>query len=223
MLSILLASFLPSAAALGSKQCLYFDGAADHFAIAEHGSLVPLITDSTDESALHVAAATFADDLERVTGVRPAVYNDTAPEWADRVIMVGTALSGLVSAGEGAKAVQGQWEAYDMRVVQNPIEGVLEALTITGSDKVSAGTLPSIAIHQWLTDTARRHLWSVRALGADGRFTLVLVGRCPRRPPRCRRVPQIPRVRPRRADRKVSRNLHQRREPRTLKLVAPVL
>lgn len=136
MLSLLLTSLLPSVAALGGQQCLTFTTSPDHFALADHGSLVPIITDSTDAEALHIAASTFADDLERVTGSRPAVFNDTVPDWADRVVMVGTASSPLVSSRQGSNAVAGKWEAYDIRVVTAPVDGVVEALVVTGSDKV---------------------------------------------------------------------------------------
>jgi len=124
--SILLAS-IPVVSALGGKQCLYFDNNDNNFLIADHGSLVPIITDSSDAHSVHLAASTFADDLERVTGSRPWVGNDTVPDWASKVIMVGT------GSGNG---LEGKWEAFDIRVVSNPMEGVEEALMIAGSDKV---------------------------------------------------------------------------------------
>lgn len=140
MWTVLLGSLLPVASALGGQQCLSFDNgdSQSHFIIADHGSLVPIITDSSDAEALHVAAATFADDIERVTGSRPGVYNDTVPDWASKVVMVGTSSGRLLSgsAGSGSGSLQGQWEAYDVRVAQNPVEGVTEALVIAGSDKV---------------------------------------------------------------------------------------
>jgi len=125
--SILLAS-IPLVTALGGKQCLSFDNKNDNFVIANHGSLVPIITNSSDSASIHLAVSTFADDLQRVTGSRPAICNDTVPDWASKVIVVGT--------GSGNK-LEGKWEAYDIRVVGNPMDGVDEALMITGSDKVS--------------------------------------------------------------------------------------
>jgi hypothetical protein len=138
-ISLLLGSLMPAVSALGGQQCLTFEQASDNdFHVANHGSLVPIITDSSDPASLHLAASTFADDLERVTGSRPAVYNDTVPDWATKVIMVGTASSGLLAniSNDGRAAVEGLWEAYDIRVVEGPIAGVEEALVITGSDKV---------------------------------------------------------------------------------------
>ena len=146
MLALLLTTLLPSVTALGGQQCLAFDTSPDHFVIADHGSLITIVTDSTDPEALHIAASTFADDIHRVTGSRPEVFNDTAPDWADRVVMVGTAASPLVSSSAGASAIQGRWEAYDIRVVDAPVDGVKEALIITGSDKVGSGQA-ALAIH----------------------------------------------------------------------------
>lgn len=125
--SILLAS-LPLVTALGGKQCLTFENDNNSFVIADHGSLVPIITNSSDSASIHLAVSTFADDLERVTGSRPAVCNDTIPDWASKVIMVG------IGSNNG---LEGKWEAYDIRVVENPTDGVGEALMVTGSDKVS--------------------------------------------------------------------------------------
>jgi hypothetical protein len=133
--SILLGSLLPLVSAIGGKQCLTFNTDNDPFVIADHGSLVPIITDSSDSASIHLAAATFADDLERVTGSRPGVYNDTVPDWAQRVVMVGTVSSGLL-AGLDKRGLEGQWEAYNIRVVDSPVDGVESALVITGSDKV---------------------------------------------------------------------------------------
>lgn len=126
-ISVLLAG-IPLVSALGGKQCLSFENDNNNFVIADHGSLVPLITNSSDPSSIHIAAATFADDLERVTGARPWVGNDTVPDWATKAIMIGT------GSGSG---LEGKWEAYDIRVVVNPMKGVEEALMVTGSDKVS--------------------------------------------------------------------------------------
>lgn len=57
--------------------------------------------------------------------------------------MVGTTSSPLLSglANSTSGDLKGQREAYDMRVVANPVDGVAEALVITGSDKVRS--LPS--------------------------------------------------------------------------------
>jgi len=42
----------------------------------------------------------------------------------------------MVGTGS-SNGLEGKWEAYDIRVVGNPMYGVDEALMVTGSDKVS--------------------------------------------------------------------------------------
>jgi hypothetical protein len=180
--SIVLAS-IPLVTALGGKQCLSFDNNKDNFVIADHGSLVPIITNSSDSSSIHLAVSTFADDLERVTGSRPAICNDTVPDWASKVIMIGTGSS---------NGLEGKWEAYDIRVVGNPMDGVEEALMITGSDKVSQSHLVVIIGLM----IARCDLRIIRIIRTNGCIPLVLVGRRSCYSPRCHRLPEKYSVRP---------------------------
>jgi hypothetical protein len=42
----------------------------------------------------------------------------------------------MVGTGS-SNGLEGKWEAYDIRVVGKPMDGVEEALVVTGSDKVS--------------------------------------------------------------------------------------
>jgi hypothetical protein len=192
--SIVLAS-IPLVTALGGKQCLSFDNDNDNFVIADHGSLVPIITNSSDSSSIHLAVSTFADDLQRVTGSRPAICNDTVPDWASKVIMVGTGFN---------NGLEGKWEAYDIRVVGNPADGVEEALMITGSDKVSQSHLVVIIGLM----IARRDLRIIRIIRTNGSITLVLVGRRSCYSTRCHRLPEGYSVRPRFPNRQVPRDLH---------------
>jgi hypothetical protein len=168
--SIVLASF-PLASALGGKQCLSFDSDNNNFMIADHGSLVPIITNSSDAHSVHIAASTFADDLERVTGTRPGVWNDTVPDWASKVIMVGTS---------GGNGLRGKWEAYDIRVVSNPMDGVEEALMVSGSDKV--GLIRKRLVWSTAHDSVVRYMgytnyqnkWGYH-LGTGGRMFLLSI------------------------------------------------
>lgn len=135
-----LLSFLPTTTAIGETQCVQLDHDAngnDSFIIAdsEQGYVLPILTSSSDPAGVHIAVATFAKDVEKVTGQHPALYNDTLPDWASRAIVVGTAESSLVS-GDGVAEVRGLWEAWDARVV-NGVQGLEEALMVVGSDKVS--------------------------------------------------------------------------------------
>lgn len=130
------------ALALGGPQCLTFESSSGAFTLAaKDGSYaLPILTDSSDQQAIHIAAASFASDIQKVVSVQPQIYNDSLPAWATNAIIVGSANSSLakrVSGGQ-AEVLSGQWEAYDTRVLSNPIDGVQQALVITGSDRVRA-------------------------------------------------------------------------------------
>lgn len=102
-----------------------------------HHYAAPLLLDSKDNVAIHIAAQTFAEDVYRVTGVRPRLYNDTLPKRTRRAIVVGSLGSALIDETE-AEGLQGKWESYDVRV-KKAVHGADEDLVITGSDRVSDG------------------------------------------------------------------------------------
>jgi hypothetical protein len=110
-------------------------------ASSAHHYAAPILLDSSDDYAIHIAAGSFAKDIERVTGVRPRVYNDTLPKGTTKAVLVGSAGSGLVGGIglEHVRELEGKWEAFDARVVQR-VRGLEEALVISGSDRVSTGS-----------------------------------------------------------------------------------
>jgi len=114
----------------------------DGFLLASkrHHFAAPILTSSKDDVAVHIAVATFAEDIKRVTGVRPSLHNDTLPHGSKQAIIVGSHGSELVHeiGGDEYEQLEGKWESYDIRVKENPIKDVQEALVITGSDRVSA-------------------------------------------------------------------------------------
>jgi hypothetical protein len=95
--------------------------------------------DAADAAVVGIAAEALADDIERVTGIVPAVSTN-APSAAETILIgtVGTSplIDSLVSAGKiDVSAIQGKWEAYTAAVVENPLPGVDQALVIAGSDR----------------------------------------------------------------------------------------
>ncbi|MCI8360637.1 MAG: hypothetical protein HFE86_04790 [Clostridiales bacterium] len=89
------------------------------------------------------AAGDLCGDVETVTGKRPQL-TDSAKGLSKRAVIAGTlGHSDLIDllAQEGKldiSGVQGQWEAFTMQVVENPCDGVEQALVIAGSDKRGA-------------------------------------------------------------------------------------
>ncbi|GFZ44409.1 LOW QUALITY PROTEIN: hypothetical protein JCM24511_02131 [Saitozyma sp. JCM 24511] len=124
----------------------------------------PLLLDSGDDEAIHLAASTFADDIQRVTGQRPVLYNDSLPQSVDRAIVIGTRSSRLVQllqdpgANDVHNGLSGMWEAYDCRVIQKPLASVQEALLIVGSDR--RGTIYAMYTLSEQIGMSPFHFWS---------------------------------------------------------------
>lgn len=106
----------------------------------EHHS-VPILTSSKDNIAVHLAVANFVTDLEKVTGQRLTVYNDTIPKHSERAVIVGTSGSDVIRDLKGYQGViddlEGKWESFDVRNLWDPRDDLREAIVIAGSDRVS--------------------------------------------------------------------------------------
>ncbi|MGW3646733.1 glycosyl hydrolase 115 family protein [Streptomyces sp. NPDC000878] len=94
----------------------------------------PVVVSAEDHSGVVRAAADLRDDIERVTGVRPAATV------AREVVLVGTIgrsplIDGLVRAGKlDVTGIAGRWETSLQTVVEHPMPGVDRAFVIAGSD-----------------------------------------------------------------------------------------
>jgi len=94
-----------------------------------------------DYDAVKLAAQLFTEDVERVTGMRPAVVaQPKAP-----AVIVGTLgrsalIDTLARAGklEDLDKIQGKWEATLWQMVDHPYPGIDRALVIVGSDRRGA-------------------------------------------------------------------------------------
>ena len=114
-------------------------GPADFVLAAEGRTAVIWLEPGTDNSILR-AAGDLAADIERVTGVRPAVSQDPAALHGP-VVLIGMlgqsklidelAASGKLAAG----GVRGVWESFVVQVVNDPAPDVDQALVIAGSDR----------------------------------------------------------------------------------------
>ena len=111
-----------------------------------HQVSTPILVDSKDDEAIHIAAHFFARDIERVTGLKPQVHNDTLPTGTSRAILVGSVGSELLRGQEPSwtSEMEGRWEVWDARVVRGEhVHGDLnEALVLSGSDRVGTSLPP---------------------------------------------------------------------------------
>ena len=122
--------------------------AAETFLIASAPShVVPILLDSDDDVAVHIAARTFANDVYRVSGTHPVLYNDTLPVGIEHAMIVGTVGSRVIREvnAQHLSALDGKWESFDARIVERPLKGIKAGLVVAGSDRVSVPDL-----FQWL-------------------------------------------------------------------------
>lgn len=80
---------------------------------------VTIVYDASDDKLVAQMAVTLADDIERVSGIRPGV--STAPVEGPSVVLGTTGKSSLVSSDE---ALDGKWEAFVIRTDGDRIEVV---------------------------------------------------------------------------------------------------
>ena len=155
---ILLALLLSLAAGVSalSRQVVTFENTG--FVLAGPNFALDIILDAHDPAAVHIAARSFADDVQRITGSQPRLRNGTAEFLGDgkQAIVVGTIGSKLIrqverarwSSANGQKVIssreplEGKWESYEVEVVDQPLRGFDDALVVTGSDRVGRAITP---------------------------------------------------------------------------------
>ncbi|KAJ7206913.1 hypothetical protein GGX14DRAFT_456996 [Mycena pura] len=142
-LELALAFLVSSVNALGQDTCVAFQPSSSTFSVASNGKGAPLFLSADDWPGVHRAAQDFAADIQRVTGIKPAVSNISAsnPPRASLPIIIGTlGKSSLIqqvvnTTKLDVSAIENQWEAFMARVVTNPLPGVAKAYVIIGADK----------------------------------------------------------------------------------------
>src|SRR5947208_346587 len=110
------------------------------FPLVERGRATPLLVSDDDHAGVVRAVGDLRADVERVTGVAPAVAGASGGR-APRAVIIGTIghsalIDSLVAHGRlDVREVRGKWESYRREVVSHPLPGIDRALVIAGSDK----------------------------------------------------------------------------------------
>lgn len=106
------------------------------------GSSQPLFIyiDGKDDWLVNKAATLLQADIEMVTGKKPTLINELSPA-SKNVIIVGTVdRSSIIKKLAAQKnidvsSIKGKWEACQLQTLSKPLNGIDNALVITGSDK----------------------------------------------------------------------------------------
>lgn len=139
-----------------------------------------IVVDPAEAEVVHIAAALLAEDVERVTDVKPRVADRLPASDANApLVLVGTVgrsalLQDLVRRGKlDTKRIEGSWESFLITTVSEPFPGVPNALVIAGSDRrgTAFGVFEiseTIGVSPWVwwADVTPRHLDAI-VLPAD--------------------------------------------------------
>ena len=114
--------------------------AAANLVLCDGKTIAPILVETDVDRAVVRAANDLADDLARVTSIRPKLERQVPPDRNISIIIGTLGQSEIIDrlAAEGkleTNGVSGQWESYVLQVVKNPLPGVDRALVIAGSDR----------------------------------------------------------------------------------------
>ena len=115
--------------ALGTERFVSFDPTAQDAALVAAGVAAPLFVESADWAGVQRAVRDLQADVERVSGVKPAV-GDARGASAPFAVLVGTVgksplIDGLAKAGKlDVSGISGRWEAFQLQLVEKPLPGI---------------------------------------------------------------------------------------------------
>ncbi|KZP08810.1 glycoside hydrolase family 115 protein [Athelia psychrophila] len=152
--------------AIGQQSCVSFESLPSSFSLVNDGDVAPVFISSDDWPGVQKAAADFASDVHKVTGVTPKLSNTTFATLKSSTppILIGTlGKSSLISQiVEHAKldvtSISGQWESFMSLKVVDPIPGLAEAYVIIGSDK--RGTIFALYDHSEQIGVSPWYWWA---------------------------------------------------------------
>ena len=140
--SMALLAIFASAASAASAELTWITTAPHNgdFALVRAGRAADLLVSPDDFKVVSIAAHDLASDIAEVTGAVATVHS-SATGLSAHTVIIGTlgknpAIDALVAAGKlDAGALRGQWEAFLIATVPNPLPGVSLGLVIAGSDR----------------------------------------------------------------------------------------
>ncbi len=132
----------PTAAQAGQMRPIVVTPTGDDtaFRLAKGGQAAPIFVAAADAQVVQIAARCLATDVASVAGSQPVVSTvPTRP--ADYAVFMGTLgqsplIDKLVATHKiDVASLRGQWEAYAVLTLANPVRGVKHGLVLVGSDR----------------------------------------------------------------------------------------
>src|SRR3984893_9339453 len=110
------------------------------FPIVAGNQGAPIYVDGNDAWLVQKAASLLQQDIERITGKKPAVFTNLSAPGKNIIIIGSLGQSSFIKSLVQKKllkidSLKGKWEAFQLKVISNPFPGVNNAMVITGSDK----------------------------------------------------------------------------------------
>jgi len=109
------------------------------FSLISDEKVPDLLLSEGDFPGIFRVAEDLQTDIEKVSGVKPKILKNENP--VENLIIIGTLgkseiIDQLAKSGKiDTVSLAGKWEKFTTQIVENPIEGVDQALVIAGSDK----------------------------------------------------------------------------------------
>ncbi|HWI91427.1 MAG TPA: glycosyl hydrolase 115 family protein [Flavisolibacter sp.] len=111
--------------------------AQKNFSIVNKTSKVTIVYDNNSTKLDSIVANLLAEDIERVTSVRPQTSSDIKKVSGD-IIVIGSVQSSLIQKfiGKSAfhKKLEGKWECFGLTIIEKPFKNIPKAFVIAGSD-----------------------------------------------------------------------------------------
>lgn len=123
-----------------SKKYVTNISSEESFPLASKGQIASILVSTSDFPGVLRVAGHLQNDIFNVTSSKPTLFKDQVDN-SELVIIIGTLgessiINKLVNEGKiDATKLENKWEKFTTQIVKNPIEGVISALVIAGSDK----------------------------------------------------------------------------------------
>ncbi len=128
--------------AIGQETCVSFKSTSSSFSVVSGGKAAPIFISKDEWPGVQQAASDFVSDINQVTGITPKITNVTSTVTSTTPpIIIGTlGQSSLINAVVAhtkmdVSSINGTWEAFMTKEVNNPLPGVAKAYVIIGADK----------------------------------------------------------------------------------------